>query len=71
MSEQSTNGTEQRCFSAAFYAGAFERMKESPYVTIEDYAAMGSMPEQDYWVSFRVDCKVSPVSEQDGVRDER
>lgn len=47
-----------RCFSAAFYEPEFERMKESDHVTVIDYAAMGSMPELDYYVSFRVNCSI-------------
>lgn len=42
-------------FSGAFYEPEFERMKKSPFVTIQDYAAMGSMPDYDYYVSFRVE----------------
>jgi hypothetical protein len=47
-----------RCFSAAFYEPEFDRMKESPHVTVIDYTPMGSMPEQDYYVSFRVNRSV-------------
>lgn len=42
-------------FSGAFYEQEFERMNSSPFVTIQDYAAMGSMPDYDYYVSFRVE----------------
>jgi len=55
MPGQSDCDIEQRSFSAAVFESVFEEMKESPYITVTDYAAMGPMPEQDFYVSFTVE----------------
>lgn len=48
---------EKRSFSAAVFESVFEQMRESPYITIANHHAMGSMPEQDIYVSFTVEPK--------------
>jgi len=50
----SENGLDLRSFGVAVSESTFEAMRDSPYVSVTDWSAMGSMSDFDVYVSFTV-----------------